>query len=130
MVKLFIEMMGIFPPGSILRLRDGRTVVVSQQGETMSRLTAVLVRDSTGDEIAHPEPISISVDDIADQVTPEAANLEPSELLNNIDLRDHFAPSLPSSRMDVAVGMDESVLRDEAARSLSDLFEREDDAAA
>ena len=101
MVKLFIQMMGIFPPGSVLRLESGELVVVVEHGLDVPDLKGVLIRDAGGNDIV-PTLVSISVDDVADQVSADSVGVEPAALINDPALAGLFAV-LPSSRREEEV---------------------------
>jgi HD-GYP domain-containing protein (c-di-GMP phosphodiesterase class II) len=83
-VKAFIAMMGVFPPGSILRLKTGETVVVIERPTVPDApLATFIVRDVRGAEIS-PEPLIVDVGDVAVQLLPQQADFDPATLLETI----------------------------------------------
>ena len=67
-LRTFIDMMGIYPPGSILETRSGAlAVVVSKSSEPGAPLEALLVRDPAGRDI-DPEPFPLATADVSRQL--------------------------------------------------------------
>lgn len=84
-VLAFASMMGIYPPGSFLRLTSGEIVMVTKPSEDPAVLpTAVVVRDKTGSEIAAPEPVPYGDGDIVEQVAASALGIQPAQILERI----------------------------------------------
>lgn len=82
LVQAFIRMMGVYPPGSILVTDTGSTVVVvAPATEDGAPLSAMLVRDDTGAELADPEPIEVPMQRIVSQILPDDAGIDPASLL-------------------------------------------------
>jgi HD-GYP domain-containing protein (c-di-GMP phosphodiesterase class II) len=79
LVRLFIEMMGVHPPGSLLRLSDGAVVMVVSGHE------AVLVRRPDGEAVEPPEPFSLEGNDIDAQVLPSEAGVDPAAMLEAVE---------------------------------------------
>ena len=104
MVKLFIQMMGIFPPGSVLRLEGGALVVVVEHGLDLPDLKGVLMRGADGHDV-EPTLVSSAVEEVAEQVSADSVGIEPASLINNPALAELFMV-LPSSRREeeLAVG--------------------------
>lgn len=126
-VKSFISLMGIFPPGSVLRLLGGELVVISHHAGDLEELQAVVVRDRKGNDI-DPEPRLVSIDEIAAQVLAEAAGLEPATLLEEAGVANQLLAATPRQVQDGAIersGIDEKELKDQAARSLSSIHDRD-----
>lgn len=98
LVKLFIQMMGIFPPGSVLRLKGGELVVVVNHGLDVPLLSGVVVRDGAGNDVVR-DMVAISVDDVVEQVSADSVGVEPAALINDPELASLFAIT-PSSRRD------------------------------
>jgi len=77
-VHAFIRMMGVYPPGSFLRLRSGLIVMVSETTGPDEPLKGLLVRGSTGAEIGVPEPVTVMREDVLDQLAETTVGLEPT----------------------------------------------------
>ncbi len=85
LVRSFIRMMGIYPPGSILRTVDGAiVVVVAKVDEPGSPLPSMIVVDRGGAHLPAPEPLLVPVERIAEQVLPEDVGVDPAALLEHI----------------------------------------------
>lgn len=126
-VRSFISLMGIFPPGSILRLLTGELVVISHHTGELDELQAVVVRSRTGEDI-EPEPRIVTIDQVATQVLAETVGIEPAALLEKSGVASQLI-SVSTPRPDAAAiersGIDEQELRDQAARSLSSIRDRD-----
>ncbi|MCB2223614.1 MAG: HD domain-containing protein [Actinobacteria bacterium] len=84
-VTAFASMMGIYPPGTFLRLTSGAVVmVVSPSPDPGAMPAAVVVRDAAGNPVAAPEPVAFSARDIVDQVGPAALGLQPADVLESL----------------------------------------------
>jgi HD-GYP domain-containing protein (c-di-GMP phosphodiesterase class II) len=84
-VLAFASMMGIYPPGSFLRLASGEIVMVTKPSDDPTLLpTAVAVRDKTGSDVAAPEPVTYRDGDIVEQVAASALGLQPAQILERI----------------------------------------------
>ena len=79
LVRLFIEMMGVHPPGSLLRLSGGDVVLVVSGDE------AVLVRRPDGSAVDPPEPVSLEGREIAEQLLPDDAGVDPAAMLESVE---------------------------------------------
>jgi len=79
LVRLFIEMMGMHPPGSLLRLSDGRVVMV------VSGHDAVLVRHPGGEPVDPPEPLSVEGLEVEAQLLPADAGVDPAAMLETVE---------------------------------------------
>ena len=126
-VKLFISLMGIFPPGSILRLLTGELVVISHHTGDLEELQAVTVRDARGNDV-EPEPTLVTIDQVASQVLAEAAGIEPAALLEESGVASQLLAVASSEQREGAIersGVDEQELRDQATRSLSSIRDRD-----
>lgn len=79
LVRAFIRLMGIYPPGSILRRSSGDVVVVtgSNGGRTLKGVIAI---DSSGEKI-DPEPVAIDTGDVVEQLLPDRCGINPASLL-------------------------------------------------
>jgi hypothetical protein len=83
-VRAFIALMGIYPPGSLLQLQTGELVMVTgyaEEGSDWPR--GVIVKDSWG-ALVDPEPWSIDPDLVVDQLLPSRAGIEPASLLEQV----------------------------------------------
>ncbi len=126
-VKSFISLMGIFPPGSVLRLLGGELVVISHHTGDTDRLEAVLVRSAAGEDI-EPEPVTVHVEQVAQQVLAETAGIEPAALLERAGVAEQILASAGPQVAEGAIersGIDEEALKDQAARSLSSIVDRD-----
>ncbi|NNL69798.1 MAG: HD-GYP domain-containing protein [Acidimicrobiia bacterium] len=126
-VRAFISLMGIFPPGSVLRLLSGELVVISHHQSGSELLHGVVVRTAAGEDI-DPEPIEIAEDRIAQQVLAESAGIEPAALLERAGVVEQILASAPARVEEGAVersGVDSEALKDQAARSLSSIVDRD-----
>lgn len=86
LVRTFIDMMGIYPPGSILELGSGATaVVVSKSSEPGGPLDALLVRDPSGRDI-DPEPFALLPAEVTRQVLADHVGIDPAALLESVEL--------------------------------------------
>ncbi|MCH8985141.1 MAG: HD domain-containing protein [Acidobacteria bacterium] len=91
-VKVFISMMGVFPPGSILRLKTGETVVVAERAiEPDVPLATFVVQDRAGFKVS-PEPLLIGIEEVALQLLPQQTDFDPVALLEII-ARSNEAPA-------------------------------------
>jgi hypothetical protein len=80
-------MMGIYPPGSFLRLASGDIVMVTTPSQDPSALPeAVIVRDRGGADVAAPEPTRYADQDIIEQVPASALGIQPAQILERISL--------------------------------------------
>jgi HD-GYP domain-containing protein (c-di-GMP phosphodiesterase class II) len=82
MVRLFIEMMGVYPPGSVLRMSNGETIMVV--GMDGGEMQAVMVRDREGVPLEEPEPVSVVEDDVVDQLPASQAGIDPASVLEHL----------------------------------------------
>ncbi|MFQ5554419.1 MAG: HD-GYP domain-containing protein [Acidimicrobiia bacterium] len=84
LVRVFIRMMGLYPPGSILRMDDGRiTVVTAPSPELDAPLPTLLVRDPSGADI-EPEPLLVDPARVVDQLLPQSVGIDPASLLESL----------------------------------------------
>ena len=87
LLRLFIEMMGHYPPGSLLRLAGGEVVmVVPSEDEAVA---GVVVRESDGGLPERPRPVVVGVGDIAAQLLPDEAGVDPGSLLELVEQGEH-----------------------------------------
>lgn len=86
-VLAFAAMMGIYPPGSFLRLASGEVLMVTQPSDDpIATPTAVVVRDKGGAYVKTPEPLGYSSDDIVEHVAASALGLQPAQILERIEI--------------------------------------------
>ncbi len=79
LVRAFIAMMGVYPPGSLLRLDTGEVVMVAAGEE--GRRDAFIVRDTAGTPLQDPQPISLDGRTVTAQLLAEEAGVDPASLL-------------------------------------------------
>jgi HD-GYP domain-containing protein (c-di-GMP phosphodiesterase class II) len=85
LVRTFIDLMGIYPPGSILEIPDGSlVVVVSKSSEPGGPLDALLVRDPSGRDI-DPEPYAVRPDEVRRQLLAQQVDIDPAALLESAE---------------------------------------------
>ncbi len=92
MVRRFVKVMGLYPPGSVVRLSSGELMVVTHhRDDDFRRLHGVIAKDSAGVPI-DPEPIEVGIDRVADQILAERAGIDPASLVEQagIDLQLEF----------------------------------------
>ena len=86
-VLAFAAMMGIYPPGSFLRLASGEVLMVTRPSDDpVATPTAVVVRDRGGTYVQAPEPLSYRSDDIVEHVAASALGLQPAQILERIEI--------------------------------------------
>ncbi|MEX2418831.1 MAG: HD domain-containing phosphohydrolase [Acidimicrobiia bacterium] len=83
LLKLFIEMMGHYPPGSLLRLNGGEIVMITPADG------AVVVREGDGALVERPRPITFPPGDVVAQLLPAEAGVDPSSLLEILEQGEH-----------------------------------------
>ncbi len=124
-VKAFISLMGIYPPGSVLSLMSGELVVISHHTGDFSELRGVLVRTAAGEDI-EPEPVTIHESQVGQQILAESVGIEPAALLDRAGVAETvLAPAVPQVDEGAIerLGVDEEALKDQATRSLSAIVE-------
>ena len=85
LLRLFIEMMGHYPPGSLVRLTGGEIAMVTPTDDP----GAVIVRDRDGSIVERPRPITFSQADVVAQLLPDEAGVDPGSLLEVLEQRQH-----------------------------------------
>jgi HD-GYP domain-containing protein (c-di-GMP phosphodiesterase class II) len=81
-VHAFIDIMGEFPPGSLLRLQQGEVVLVSQPApDPDGPIPALQVTDATGRRLPAPEPRCFLPGEVAAYLTPDRAGVSPAQVL-------------------------------------------------
>jgi len=82
LLRLFIQMTGEYPPGSLLRIAGDRIAMVTEASDGVRR--GLIVR--SGEEIlSEPEPIDLIEEEIEAQVLPEDAGFDPGSLLESVE---------------------------------------------
>ncbi len=88
-VHAFIDIMGEFPPGSLLRLQGGEVVLVNQPTpDPDGPIPAVLVADAGGRRLPSPEPCSFLPGQVAAYLTPDRAGATPAQILEHAGAAD------------------------------------------
>ena len=86
LVRLFIEMVGTYPPGSMLRLASGEIVVVSTPDDGGRR--GIVVREADGSPPRSHRAVSFAADDVAAQLLPQEAGADPGSVLEAVEQGD------------------------------------------
>lgn len=85
LVRTFIDMMGIYPPGSILEIAGGGlAVVVSKSSDPGGPLDALLVRDGGGHDI-EPAQLALEPSQVTRQLLAEQVDIDPAALLESVE---------------------------------------------
>lgn len=82
MVDVFVRMMGIYPPGTIVQLITGELVVVTGSSDNGS-LPGLLVRNRQGDEVT-PGKFEFDPRSVMRQLLPEVAGVDPAALIEHV----------------------------------------------
>ena len=77
-VEAFTTMMGLYPPGSLLRLEGGEVVVATGAADGRR---ALVVRDPAGELLDVPEPVDLAACRVAGEVLPDDVGVPPASLL-------------------------------------------------
>jgi HD-GYP domain-containing protein (c-di-GMP phosphodiesterase class II) len=80
-VRAFIDLVGIYPPGSMLRMDNGEIAMVTKTVEAGEVPDLVLVRTADGTLLDEPEPMSAVGRTVLDQVVPGNVGVDPAALL-------------------------------------------------
>lgn len=83
LLRLFIQMTGEYPPGSLLLVDGGEVVLVTHAGE--GTLRGLIVRSSEGEVLEEPEPIDLAGVTIQSQLMSEEAGVDPGSLLESAE---------------------------------------------
>ncbi len=82
LVRAFIQLMGVYPPGSLLQMSTGEVVlVVDQEPGEPERSRVVIVKDAAGNVIGEPEPVPFRPGDVVDQLLPDRVGVDPASVL-------------------------------------------------
>jgi HD-GYP domain-containing protein (c-di-GMP phosphodiesterase class II) len=87
LLRLFIEMMGHYPPGSLLRLPGGEVIMVIPSDDPSG--AAVVVRERDGSVVDRPRPIAFVPSDVVAQLLPDEAGVDPGSLLEVLEQGEH-----------------------------------------
>jgi HD-GYP domain-containing protein (c-di-GMP phosphodiesterase class II) len=85
-VRAFIELVGIYPPGSLLLLDGGEVAMVTQTVEAGDVPELVIVKTADGTLLDEPEPVSGAGRAILDQVIPGHIGIDPAALLEKVGI--------------------------------------------
>lgn len=83
LVRLFIEMVGTYPPGSVLRLATGEVVVVSGGDGGVRR--GVVVREADGSLSATHRVREFAGGEVARHLLPSEAGVQPGSVLEAVE---------------------------------------------
>ena len=75
--RTLVDLVGMYPTGSMLRLSDGRVALVTRKGESDLPET-VLVADTSGQLLEMPEPVVLERETVVEQVMADAVGFDPS----------------------------------------------------
>lgn len=93
-VHAFIQMMGIYPPGTLLQLRGGSVAMITHPAEDGAGPPfGVLVADETGDPTPDLDPIAITPDLVVDHLSPQIVGVDPMEILDRLTAHELMAAS-------------------------------------
>jgi HD-GYP domain-containing protein (c-di-GMP phosphodiesterase class II) len=82
-VSALITLVGVYPPGSLLRLADDRIAMVTKGGAS-GVPEAMLVVDRGGTPLAEPEPIRLETETVVEEVMPDVVGVDPASMLEAI----------------------------------------------
>jgi hypothetical protein len=78
-VEAFNRMMGLYPPGSLLRMESGEVVMVTASAGGARR--AMMVRDPAGTLLDVPEPVDLAGRRVTEALLPDDVGVPPASLL-------------------------------------------------
>jgi HD-GYP domain-containing protein (c-di-GMP phosphodiesterase class II) len=81
LVRAFIDLMGVYPVGSILRLRTGVGVVVT--GHSDHRQLSGVVAIAPDGNRAEPEQVEFQIDDVLEQLSSDVVGVDPASMLES-----------------------------------------------
>ncbi|MDR9451367.1 MAG: HD-GYP domain-containing protein [Acidimicrobiia bacterium] len=85
-VRAFIDLVGIYPPGSLLLLDGGEVAMVTKTVAAGSVPDLVLVKTADGTLLEEPEPIAGADRMILDQMIPGQVGVDPAALLEKVGI--------------------------------------------
>ena len=132
MVQAFITLMGVYPPGSILKLANGLVVVVTHHDpDELAKPHALVALDAAGKSVA-PESVDVDPLKVEAQLLPGQTGIDPVALLESVGIAESLLPDEGAtdveSRMERS-GVDAKDLRRQATDLLSALAQTGSDAA-
>ena len=83
LLRLFIQMTGEYPPGSLLMVADGRVVMVTDSSDGPMR--GLVVRSAGGEVLDDPEPIDLAGVEFLSQLMADEAGVNPGSLLESLE---------------------------------------------
>ncbi|MCB2224741.1 MAG: HD domain-containing protein [Actinobacteria bacterium] len=83
-VTSFLQLMGEFPPGSMLRLGTGALVMVTGREEG-GPASGLVVRDPDGRKLPEPERVRFGGEQVLGHVLPDEAGIDPMELIDAVE---------------------------------------------
>jgi HD-GYP domain-containing protein (c-di-GMP phosphodiesterase class II) len=83
LVRLFIQMTGEYPPGSLLLVDGGAIVMVTEFTDRVRR--GLIVRSASGEILDTPEPMDLASTTILSQVMADEAGVDPGSLLESME---------------------------------------------
>jgi len=83
LLRLFVQMTGEYPPGSLLLIEGGQVAMVTEFAEGHKR--GLVVRSASGEVLAVPEPIDLSGGTILSQMMADEAGVDPGSLLESVE---------------------------------------------
>jgi HD-GYP domain-containing protein (c-di-GMP phosphodiesterase class II) len=83
LLRLFIQMTGEYPPGSLLLIDGGQVAMVTEFAEGHKR--GLVVRSADGEVLVEPEPIDLSGVTILSQMMADEAGVDPGSLLESVE---------------------------------------------
>jgi HD-GYP domain-containing protein (c-di-GMP phosphodiesterase class II) len=91
-VHAFTRMLGIYPPGTLLRLTSGNIAMVTHPSDDPEVPPfGVLVAGPDGSPLNHPEPVVLDKTGVVDQVSPIHVSIDPSVLLDQLSEQELLA---------------------------------------
>jgi HD-GYP domain-containing protein (c-di-GMP phosphodiesterase class II) len=88
LLRLFIQMTGEYPPGSLLLIEGGRVAIVVDAAGSERR--GLIVRSEAGEVLAEPEPIDLSGVVVLSQMMPDEAGIDPGSVLESAEHDEHI----------------------------------------
>ncbi len=83
MVRGLVALLGVFPPGSLVRMRDGSIAMVTKASR-VDVPEGVRVIDVGGTRIAAPEPMQIDPGEVVEQLTSDSVGIDPASMLESV----------------------------------------------
>ncbi len=84
MVDLLHLVLTAYPVGSVIRLVGGETAVVTSASAPDEHVGCLLVKDRNGATLPEPQPLVVNVEHIADQLSPESADIQPAAYIEQL----------------------------------------------